>query len=333
MTQRIVIIDDQASSRAAVESMLRGDGYVDLLAVNSVEDAFASTDKDSPGQAKGRLDGRPADIVLLDLNLPGVSGIEVCRMLKSQPAMRDVPIIIVSPREDMAALEAAFAAGASDFITKPVDRVELRARVRSALAFKNEHDMLKRREVQLMRAARKLADANAHLRRISAQDGLTGLANRRRFDQTLIAEWRRATRKRNWLAVVMADIDHFKAYNDLLGHQAGDECLKLVAKALPKAVGRSTDLVARYGGEEFAAVLPDTDVDGALAVAERMRLHVAWLALPHPGSPVASHVTISLGLAAGPAVASREPTDLVAQADAALYAAKAQGRNRVVVQE
>lgn len=168
------------------------------------------------------------------------------------------------------------------------------------------------------------------LRAIAFVDGLTGVANRRRFDEALQQEWRQCQRDGRPLALVMVDIDHFKLYNDFFGHQTGDTCLQAVARALQGAVGRPHDVLARYGGEEFVALLPGTPWAGALAKAEEMRQAVAALNLPHPRSPVVDHVTVSLGVAVAIPADTLNSSDLLAQADAALYDAKHHGRNRVM---
>ncbi|MCF8105320.1 MAG: GGDEF domain-containing protein, partial [Desulfohalobiaceae bacterium] len=167
------------------------------------------------------------------------------------------------------------------------------------------------------------------LQRLSFQDGLTGVANRRLFEQTLDREWRRMTRNQSPLSLIMLDIDHFKAYNDTYGHQQGDWCLQQVAQQLKKSVKRPGDLAARYGGEEFAVILPHTGASGAMRLAEKIKDGVQQLDVPHEASPVAAHVTVSLGVAWRIPDDSAAPEDLVAAADSALYQAKAEGRNRV----
>ena len=174
-------------------------------------------------------------------------------------------------------------------------------------------------------------EAEAELERLATRDGLTSVANRRSFDETLHAEWRRATREARTLSLLMIDVDFFKPYNDAYGHQGGDECLRQVAGAMSNVVKRSSDAVARYGGEEFAILLPATDPPGACIVAERIRAAVEALRLPHSGSTVADHVTVSIGVASVVVTTEGVPTQLVGAADAALYRAKHEGRNRVVL--
>jgi diguanylate cyclase (GGDEF)-like protein len=178
---------------------------------------------------------------------------------------------------------------------------------------------------------RQLEDANKSLRRMATIDGLTGISNHRHFRDFLDVEWRRALRDRSAVSIVMIDIDYFKTYNDSFGHQAGDDCLRRVADALSRAVGRPGDIVARYGGEEFVAVLADTDMDGAVVVAERLRERVESLRIPHPRSLCGRWVTVSCGSATAFPTRDVQPDELVGEADRALYRAKREGRNRVVL--
>ena len=181
-----------------------------------------------------------------------------------------------------------------------------------------------------------LRERTRQLLRLASIDGLTGLANRRAFDHALDQEWRRARRNRTSLSLMLIDIDFFKRYNDYYGHQAGDDCLKTVADALGKAAERPGEMVARYGGEEFAVVLPVCDTKTAASLGEKMRARIAELALPHAGSQVTDHVTISVGVATLQPDKDDEKTfpdeaALINAADQALYAAKEAGRDRVQV--
>jgi diguanylate cyclase (GGDEF)-like protein len=167
------------------------------------------------------------------------------------------------------------------------------------------------------------------LRQLSRCDGLTGIPNRRVFDETLEREFQRSFRSRLPLSLLLLDIDHFKGYNDSCGHQAGDDCLKRLAVVFEGACKRPTDLAARYGGEEFVLVLPDTDAEGAMEVAEKLRKEVERQNIPHPHSSVAQHVTVSIGVATTVLGSTEAPETLLAEADHALYTAKRMGRNRV----
>ena len=176
-------------------------------------------------------------------------------------------------------------------------------------------------------------EAQTELQRLATRDGLTGIANRRSFDDVLAAEWLRGMRDAKPLSLILIDVDHFKLYNDHFGHQGGDECLKAVAGAISASCLRSSDLAARYGGEEFTAILPGTSAEGGMVVAERMRAAVAARSMQHPGNDGRGHVTVSVGVATLIPARDRAPEDLVAAADAALYCAKREGRDRVAAAE
>ncbi|HEY9881782.1 MAG TPA: diguanylate cyclase [Leptolyngbyaceae cyanobacterium] len=183
--------------------------------------------------------------------------------------------------------------------------------------------------VQQAKLHHDLTEANEQLKKIAFLDGLTQVANRRRFEQYIQQEWRRLTREQSPLALIMCDIDYFKNFNDIYGHQAGDSCLRRVARALSRSIKRPADLVARYGGEEFAVILPGTDLAGAEKVAEDIRIAVRSRRIPHAGSQVESFVTLSLGVASCVPMATSFPEALIRKADTALYQAKNEGRDRV----
>jgi diguanylate cyclase (GGDEF)-like protein len=195
-------------------------------------------------------------------------------------------------------------------------------------------DITERKQAEATQAElnQKLQIVNTELNRLATVDGLTQLANRRSFDQTLDLEWQRARRQQKSLSLILCDIDYFKPYNDNYGHLAGDDCLCQVAKVLNTAVRRPGDLVARYGGEEFVILLPDTDLDGALQVIDQTQTTLAKSKLPHAFSQVASIITLSFGLVCHcPSVKEHSPRELLHRADLALYEAKARGRNGYVV--
>jgi len=317
--QRILIVDDSPKARLLMESILRGQGYSDLTSVESAGQAFALLDRLADSES------RPSDfdLILMDLLMPGVDGLEACRRIKSSPWLADTPLIMVTAEDSAESLKEAFDAGAIDYVKKPVNRVELMARVKSALRLKQEMDCRKAREQELVVLTEKL-------RKLSVLDGLTGIANRRSFDDELIRAWRRAQRESSSVALILADIDHFKGFNDRYGHQAGDDCLRRVAQVLAETVRRPFDLVSRYGGEEFAVLLPDTPGAGAEQVAEAMRKAVECLNLGNIRAQEARRVTISAGVAAATPRPGSEPEGLIAVADGCLYRAKREGRNRVM---
>ena len=246
------------------------------------------------------------DLILLDSEMPGMSGFQVCEILKADPDFADVPVIFVTSHSDTAVHVAGLELGAVDFIAKPISEPLLLARVKSQLRIKRLTD---------------------ELRHISTIDALTEVANRRRFDELLAREWRRGVRERSPIAVLLIDVDYFKRFNDRYGHPAGDACLHAVAQALVRSCYRPADLVARYGGEEFVILLPQSARQGAEFVAQRVLGELLALAKPHAASPVAKHVTVSVGIGflEGPA-ADGSSSDLVVAADKSLYAAKSAGR-------
>lgn len=262
------------------------------------------------------------DLILLDIVLPDIDGFEVARRIRQLERPGDwTPIIFLTALNSDEDLEKGIAAGGDDYLYKPASEIVLGAKIRAM------QRILQMRQ-SLLVATRKLDSANQELRRLTSLDGLTGIANRRHFDEILEREWRRTMRRGDELSILMCDIDYFKNYNDHYGHQDGDECLCLVAQALNEAMDRGGDLLARYGGEEFIAALPGTPPGGALFVAERMRRAVADLKLPHAGSPF-GHITASFGIASTVPTAESSTRSLVGNADRALYQAKLEGRNRV----
>ncbi len=255
------------------------------------------------------------DLLLLDLEMPGISGLEVCRQLKADPCTAGIVVMFVTSHHETDLEVQAFEVGAVDFIAKPVRPVVLQARVGTQLRLKA------------------LADA---LHQAALKDGLTGLANRGAFDAHLAWEWRRAQRAASPMSLLMVDVDHFKRFNDTYGHLGGDAALQQVAAQLQRVTQRGGDLAARFGGEEFVALLADTGGEAAQQLAERLRAAIAAVAIDVAGSTEPARVTVSIGVATfdpasvEPSVgAAPKPATLLAAADRALYAAKAAGRNQV----
>jgi diguanylate cyclase (GGDEF)-like protein len=296
--KRVLVVDDSSFNRKLLSDALSGEFEVRV----------AHTGAEALEMAAGR-DGEPRpDLVLMDIIMPGMDGHTACVRLKDDPATRDIPVIFISSMDDAEDEAHGLGLGAVDYITKPFSIPIVKARVRTHVELKRQRDTL---------------------RELSSVDGLTRIANRRRFDEYYEAEWQGAKRRQSPVSVVMADIDHFKAYNDTYGHARGDECLRAVAAALKSVLKRPTDLLARYGGEEFVAVLPGTAAEGAVALAEEMRRAVADLDIEHAASETAGHVTVSLGVGTLVPGAMVEPVALVRLADEKLYEAKNGGRDRV----
>ena len=248
------------------------------------------------------------DLVLLDVHMDGLDGHEVCRRLKDDPETRDIPIIFVTAQGEEQDEVRGFELGAVDFIVKPINPVIVKARVNTHLTLKQQTDIL---------------------RSFALLDGLTGVANRRKFDEELALDWRQCQREQAPLSVILIDVDHFKRYNDRYGHLQGDAGLQAVAKALGSAIRRPYDLLARYGGEEFACVLPNTNLIDAVKIAECMQAAVRALKLEHLDSAVGQVLTVSLGVATIVPTAGATSATVVAEADRQLYQAKQAGRARV----
>ena len=295
MKTNIFIVDDNASMIQLVARMLKG--VARLRFATGGAEALELMRQERP------------DLVLLDAEMPGMSGYEVCEAIRADALLSTVPVVFLTGNGDTAAEVRGLEAGAVDFITKPVHEALLLARVRTQLRVKTLSD---------------------ELRLMACTDGLTGVANRRHFDEMLNLEWVRNAREGTSLALLMVDVDHFKRYNDCHGHPAGDVCLKAVARALASVARRPADLVGRVGGEEFAVLLPGTDLKGARRVAQEAIEAVHALAVPHADSPTAPQVTASIGVAAcsDAEFVDRASSSLVRVADEALYAAKSAGRNR-----
>ncbi|MBP6395728.1 MAG: diguanylate cyclase [Giesbergeria sp.] len=292
---RLLVVDDQPTNIQVLYQIFQADHEVFMARDGEQALAFC---RNNP----------PPDLVLLDVVMPEMDGIEVCRQLKADPVLADIPVIFVTACSEPADETRALESGGVDFITKPVNPAVVRARVKTHLTLKAQGDVL---------------------RSLVFVDGLTGVANRRRFDEALQIEWRRCQRKGAPLALLMMDIDHFKRYNDRYGHQTGDACLQQVAATLKAGLQRGHDLVARYGGEEFACLLSECDLAAGLHKAQALLAAVAALGIAHADSPTADRVTLSIGVAVLYPSSDCGPEALVAAADAALYEAKRSGRNRV----
>jgi len=406
----ILIVDDAPDNLGALRTMMLRQGY----------QTFVATSGQRALQIALRI--KP-DLLLLDIVMPGMDGLETCRRLKAHPATSHIPVIFMSARGETADIVAGFDSGAADYIPKPLRMEEVCARVRAQLRMRTtsatqtaQADRLRMivnsmdqglliieasgriqyanpacdrylgcqpeelvgrrldelmaqpgagageaiahgtREVQIrhrdgtLRAmdltmtpmhaddglfVALLHDITHHkqsedaLQRAAMLDPLTKIANRRHFDAFLDKEWQRAIRNATPLSLVVLDVDHFKLYNDTLGHAAGDLCLQKVAQTLQEHAARPTDLAARYGGEEFVLLFAETPLDAAARLAEMIRTAVHNLELPNPRSPSAAWLTVSVGVATIVPTQLDEIENLFVCADRAMYAAKAGGRNRV----
>jgi len=290
--QNILVIDDSPEVIRFLSMLLSDQAGINFA--TSGEEGLALARKLVP------------DLILLDVVLPDIDGFEVCRRLKAAPDTAGIPVLFVTAGSDVASEVMGLEIGAVDFIAKPLNPPIVRARIRTQLA---------------LRVQRQQLEAMVN------KDGLTGIFNRRYLDSQLAAEVARHRRQRLPMAVALIDVDHFKRYNDSLGHQRGDECLQAVARALEAATRRPGETVARYGGEEFVVLMPACSAADADRYGHWVRERIADLDLPHPASPTSTRVTISAGIAAGVPDGSHEPSAILALADQALYVAKNDGRD------
>jgi two-component system chemotaxis family response regulator WspR len=310
----VLLVEDEKSTFALVRRCLRSEG-LEVRWCERAEGALAAARECAPA------------LILMDLNLRRVHGLELLERLKADPELAPIPVIMLSSEEDPEVKRQAFERGAIDYIVKMPPAVELRARVqvhiRSYRAQRERDAAL----AALHRALFKLERRNERLSTMTTTDPLTGVRNRRAFQEQLARAGRRCAAQGAPLSLMLIDIDHFKQYNDTLGHPAGDAALRRVASVLDDAALGQGSRAARYGGEEFAVLLPGLDEARAAALAEAVRRGVRSLSILHP-SPAASGVlTVSIGVAE--AIDPRARGELVSRADFALYAAKGAGRDCV----
>jgi diguanylate cyclase (GGDEF)-like protein len=293
-SQKVLVADDDAINREVLGELLKPD-YTVVLARNGV-------------QTLERAARHLPDLILLDVMMPDMDGYEVLRRLRGDPQTAHIAIIFISgldrPEDEANGLKM----GASDYIVKPFNQTVVMARVALHLQVVRQRRMLER---------------------LANIDGLTELANRRRFDEIYEQEWQRAIQSGRPLSLALLDIDAFKQFNDRYGHPAGDRALRSVARTADAAMHRPGDLAARYGGEELLLLLPETDAQSAHAMAEALRAAIAGLAIPHEASSVAPVLTVSIGGATFDPAGNEQPFELFEAADAQLYRAKQAGRDQV----
>lgn len=329
----ILVVDDTLANVQLLSRMLTEQGYKVRKVLNG------------PMALMG-VQTAPPDLILLDVNMPEMNGYEVCQSLKANQATQDIPIIFISALNEVAEKVKAFSVGGVDYITKPFQLAEVLARIENQLMLRElqrqlqTQNLLLRKKIQeheqtvqeLEQAKIALQQANQELQRLAIIDDLTQVANRRHFYHYLSQVWQRSVQMQSHLSLLLCDVDHFKPYNDAYGHQMGDYCLRQVAKAIQTTVRRSSDLVARYGGEEFAIILFDTSAEKAGYLASEMQKNLQILQVSHPNSTVSNFVTLSIGIATITPHSEQTPEGLIAVADRALYSAKEQGRNRIVLE-
>lgn len=320
---RILVVDDEPFMQMQIRLYLQREGHQVYLA-NNGEEALKVYQSCQP------------DLVLLDALMPVMDGFQCCRFLTQGLEKFTLPVLMITGLEDETSVDLAFDAGATDYITKPIHWPVLRQRVKRLL--------------YQTRLQKQLEVANQQLQKLALLDGLTQINNRRAFDLYLEQEWLRCLREEQPLALILADVDFFKCYNDFYGHPTGDSCLQKVAQLLCNSVTRATDIVARYGGEEFAIILPNTSQEGAIVIAKRILANIRSLAIPQINletdlnsqnnievsdacrAIAVDYVTLSLGLAVEIPQPYSSLEQLIEKADQCLFKAKRQGRDRLVFQ-
>lgn len=307
---KVLLAEDSSSNQMLISSYIKEFGH-DVIAVDDGQVAVDAFIKERP------------DLVLMDVSMPVLDGFAATEKIREITKRTNdwVPIIFLSGLAQPEDIAKGIDVGGDDYLTKPIDPIILEAKLKAM--------------TRISEMRHQLNDANGQLTLMTRKDGLTGLYNRRHFDHVMVKELKIARRMKTTVSLIIADIDYFKFYNDFYGHQQGDDCLIAVSKTVNNAVHRPGDIVARYGGEELAIVLPDTEIEGAVNVAEQVRQAVVDLAHPHEKSQTSQHVTLSLGVAhiqnVGDVDVQLLVRQLIESADEALYKAKANGRNQVQV--
>lgn len=315
----VLLVDDQVIIAEAIRRVLAEQPNIDFHYCSDPAEAIVIARKVKP------------TVILQDLVMPRMDGLALVRQFRADPATKDIPVIVLSTKEEPAVKREAFAAGANDYLVKLPDSIELIARIRyHSKSFLNQVQRDHAYQA-LRRSQQQLQEKNLELLRLSNQDGLTGLSNRRFFDEYIEAQWKLAIRDQSPISILMIDVDDFKPYNDTYGHLAGDDALKQVAAVMRRRFLRPTDLTARFGGEEFAVIMPATPFLPIQSLGEDLRRGVEELAIAHRGSTVGECLTVSVG---GTSIIPQATDDFLTwidRADKALYEAKLLGKNRVVM--
>jgi diguanylate cyclase (GGDEF)-like protein len=291
---KILVVDDMLINIRILDKILNTE--YEILTATSGREALKIACQQMP------------DLILLDVIMPEMDGFAVCKELKQADTTKDIPVIFITANNQEEDESRGFEAGVVDYVTKPVRASILKARVRIHLELKSSRD---------------------HLKALSIIDGLTQVANRRKFDEAIEYEWRRSCRNQRPISLLLMDIDFFKTYNDHYGHLAGDECLKIIAREISTVVRRPADLFARYGGEEFVLLLPDIESRGAAFIAKKVQETIKSVNVSHAYSPVAGYITLSIGVATRVPQEGQSHNDLISEADKMLYMAKQNGRNQI----
>jgi len=307
---KILLAEDSTSNQLIIKTYIAAAGH-EVIIANNGEQAVTLFQSENP------------DLILMDVTMPVMDGIEATKAIRqlTKLDLGWIPIIFLSGLSTSEDIAHGINVGGDDYLIKPVDAIVLNAKLQAMQ--------------RIVEMRNQLHKANHKLKAMAVVDGLTGIANRRFFDEIYMKELKRAFRNKNELSIILCDIDHFKQFNDNYGHQAGDDCLKSVASLMFKTLQRPSDFVARYGGEEFVFVLPETDIQGAKQVAESVNRVIKSESITHEHSSAANHITLSYGVASIKPQLNQELSsvslELLKSADQALYVAKENGRNQVAL--
>lgn len=308
---KILVADDDSFVREMLCAILESEGYIVETASNGTE-ALSTYRKE-----------KKFDLIISDMNMPEMSGLEIIKEIRGND--NKVPIIILTGNNEISIAIDALKSGANDYLLKDENIQDV---ILIAIDKVMENYRLKKQNFELLQD---LERKNKELNKMAFVDGLTGISNRRYFEDSLNAEWENSIKESSPLSVILIDIDFFKLFNDTYGHQEGDACLQKVAQKLNESAGVSRNIVARYGGEEFVAVLPGLDEERAALVANKMISGIALLKIPHESSAVSDVVTVSLGVGCCLPTEAIKPSDLLKIADRELYKAKKNGRNQIQI--
>lgn len=324
----ILIVDDSKPFRLAMAAILNDRGYTGIRQFGSAMEALDHLEKN---EGSDFCDG--VCLILLDVQMPQMDGIEFLKIIKKDRRYRDIPVVMVTVRDDETKIEEAFSAGAVDYISKPLRALELTARIRSVLQLQYERKVRREKEQELMELNESLKEMNRQLKELSEIDPLTGLFNRRYFNMAFERSWKHCRRYQQPLSLIVADIDHFKAYNDTYGHPKGDLAIMEVARCIFDSVSRPDDIAVRLGGEEFLVMMPDTGAGGAEVIAGNIRHALRQSCIEHSASEVSPCLTLSMGAASIVPSDETDTESLMRNADNALYRAKESGRDRIILFE
>ncbi len=314
----ILIVDDTDANLIALSALLESED-VNILQASSGNEAL-----------KIILTNK-IDIVLLDVQMPVMNGFEVAEILRSNNKTKNIPIIFITAiSKEEEYVFKGYELGAVDYLYKPIKNELLKSKIKVFLRLNKQSKIIEEKNFELETIIEKLKEKEIEITMLARLDGLTGVYNRRVFNEDFIDEWARNSRNKKNLSVIMIDIDFFKQYNDTYGHLEGDNALIEVAKEVVKTVGRSYDEVYRYGGEEFVVLLPETDYQGAFFIAEKIRKNIEKLKIEHSGSKNLNYLTVSLGVSTCIPDDKMNKMELLDVADTMLYKAKSDGRNKTV---